>query len=149
MDTSRRSGNRRLAVERHTARDAIGSLVGRAPVSVAEKLTLRSVAAVLSAEDIGAALVLRDDGSLGIVSERDVARALAEDADPDVVWSADVMTEEVVTARHDELVIDVAMRLLDDRVRHVAVVEGERIIGIVSSRDVFRVLADDAIAGAG
>jgi CBS domain-containing protein len=134
-------------VERHTAHDPIGTLVRRAPVTIAEKLTLRSVAAVLSAEDIGAALVERDDGSPGIVSERDVARALAEDADPDVVWSADIMTEEVVTARSDELVIDVALRLLDERVRHVVVVEGASVVGIVSSRDVFRVLAEDAVVG--
>jgi CBS domain-containing protein len=136
-------------VERRSARDAIGSLVRRAPVSIDEKLTLRSVAAVLSAEDIGAALVEGDDGSLGIVSERDVARALAEDADPDVVWSADIMTEEVVTARSGELIMDVAMRLLHARVRHVVVVEDERVVGIVSSRDVFQVLAEDAVAAGG
>jgi CBS domain-containing protein len=126
-------------------RDPIGSLVRGAPVAVDEKLTLRSVAAVLSAEDIGAALVQRDDGSVGIVSERDVARALAEDADPDVVWSADVMTEALVTARRTEPIISVALRLVDEDVRHVAVVEEERMVGVVSSRDVFRVLAEDLL----
>ena len=74
------------------ARDPIRDLVRGAPVSIDEKLTLRSVAAVLSEEDIGAALVERADGSLGIVSERDIARALSDDADPDTVWSGDVMT---------------------------------------------------------
>jgi CBS domain-containing protein len=127
------------------ARDPIRDLVRGTPVSISEKLTLRSLAAVLSAIDIGVALVERDDGSVGIVSERDVTRALAEDADPDVVWSADIMTEDLVTAHPTELVMGVAMRLIDEGIRHVAVVDNETVVGIVSSRDVFRVLAEDLL----
>ncbi len=127
------------------ARDPIGDLVHGTPVSLDEKLTLRSVAAVLSEEDIGAALVERADGSLGIVSERDVARALADDADPDTVWSADIMTEDLVTARANEPVMSVALRLIDEGIRHVAVVENESVVGMVSSRDVFRVLAEELL----
>jgi CBS domain-containing protein len=41
------------------------------------------------------------------------------------------------------------MRLLHERVRHVVVVEDERVVGIVSSRDVFQVLAEDAMAAGG
>jgi CBS domain-containing protein len=128
-----------------SARDPIGTLVRGRPVSVDEKLTLRSVAAVLGAEDIGAALVERDDGSLGIVSERDVTRALADDADPDVVWSADIMTEELVTARATETVMGVALRLIDQGIRHIAVLDDDNVLGIVSSRDVFRILAGDLL----
>ena len=127
------------------ARDPIRDLVRGAPVSIDEKLTLRSVAAVLSEEDIGAALVERADGSVGIVSERDVARALSDDADPDIVWSGDIMTDELVTARANEPVMSVALRLMDERIRHVVVVEDEQVVGIVSSRDVFRVLAEDLL----
>jgi CBS domain-containing protein len=65
-------------------RDPIGDRVRGAPVSIDEKVTLRSVAAVLSEDDIGAALVERADGLLGIVSERDVTRALADDTDRDI-----------------------------------------------------------------
>lgn len=100
---------------------------------------------MLTTEDIGVALVERVDGSMGIISERDVTRALAEDADPDVVWSADVMTEDLVTTREDEPVMSVALRLIDESIRHVAVVDHEHIVGIVSSRDVFAVLAEDLL----
>jgi CBS domain-containing protein len=129
-----------------SARDPIGTLVRGRPVSVDEKLTLRSVAAVLGAEDIGAALVERDDGSIGIVSERDVTRALADNADPDVVWSADIMSDELVTARASEPIMGVALRLIEEGIRHVAVVDDDNnVTGIVSSRDVFRVLAADLL----
>lgn len=127
------------------ARAPILALVRSGPVSIDEKLTLRSVAAVLSEEDIGAALVERADGSLGIVSERDVTRALAEDADPDVVWSADISTEDLVTARVNEPVMAVALRLIDEGIRHVVVMDDESVVGVVSSRDVFRILAEDLL----
>ena len=106
---------------------------------------MRSVAAVLSEEDIGAALVERADGSVGIVSERDVARALSDDADPDIVWSGDIMTDELVTARWNEPVMSVALRLMDERIRHVVVVEDEPRRGdrVVARR--VRVLAEDLL----
>ncbi len=111
-------------------------------VAVDEKLTLRSVAAVLAEMDIGVVVVARPDGSAAIVSERDVVRALAQGAEPDEVWAADVMTESVVIADPDESVIDVAARMGDERVRHVAVVDKGAIVGVVSARDVLDVLVE-------
>jgi CBS domain-containing protein len=126
-------------------RDSIGQLVTRDPVTVDEKLTLRSIAAVLHGSDIGAALVRRENRSTGIVSERDVVRALAEDADPDTVWSADVMTEELVTMHETEPILRVAFRMIDEGIRHIAVTRDGDLVGVVSSRDVFAVLAEDAL----
>lgn len=126
-------------------RDSIGQLVNREPVMVDEKLTLRSIAAVLSAADIGAALVHREDHEMGIVSERDVVRALADNADPDTVWSADVMTEDLVTVDHQEAILAVAFKMIDGRIRHLAITREDAIVGMVSSRDVFAVLAVDTL----
>jgi CBS domain-containing protein len=126
-------------------RDAIGGLINGEPVTINEKVTLRSVAAVLSAADIGAALVHHGDRPVGIVSERDVVRALAENADPDTVWSADVMTEELVTANAGESTLRVAFRMIDEGIRHLAITSDGAVIGVVSSRDVFAVLAEDAL----
>ena len=128
-----------------SARDPIRKLVVDRPVVVAEKLTLRAVAAVLAAADIGAALVEREDGSVGIVSERDVIRALADEADPETIWSADVMTQELVTAQADESILRVAMRMIDEGIRHIGVVDDE-IIAVISARDVTAVLANDVLA---
>ena len=76
-----------LVLDEGTSRpsDPIGNLVAGDPVSVSEKLTLRSIAAVLAADEIGAVLVHGDREAMGIVSERDLARALAGDADPDAI----------------------------------------------------------------
>lgn len=128
-----------------TPRDPVGGLVAGGPVTIDEKLSLSSAAAVLSAADIGAALVHRDDTPVGIVSERDLVRALADEADPESVWSADVMTTELVTVDADEEILRVAFRMIDEGIRHLAVTRGGGVIGVVSSRDVFAVLAEDVL----
>lgn len=127
------------------ARSPVRTLVAEEPVTVSEKLTLRGLAAVLAADDIGTTFVRRGDGSPGIVSERDVIRALANGADPDEVWAADVMTEELVTALADERILDVAIRLVAEDIRHAAVLDEDRVIGVVSARDLFRVVTDELL----
>lgn len=127
------------------ARSPVRSLMAEDPVTVAEQLTLRSLAAVLAGDRIGAVCVRRADGSPGIVSERDVVRALADGADPDDVWAADVMTEDLVTASPDERIVDVALRLVAEDIRHAVVVDDDRVVGMVSARDLFRVVTDDLL----
>ena len=100
---------------------------------------------VLAASDVGAALVRCTDGRVGIVSERDVTRAIAQDADPDTIWSADIMTEELVTADSSEAILRVAVRLLHEGIRHIAITQGTEIVAVVSAREVFAVLTEDTI----
>ena len=125
--------------------EPIGELATSPPISINEKLTLREVAAALAAADIGAAVVVHDDDTLSIVSERDVARSLADDADPDTVWSADVASDRLVTAELNEPILRVAHRMADEGVRHLLVVEHGRVAGVVSARDVFRVFVEEAL----
>jgi signal-transduction protein with cAMP-binding, CBS, and nucleotidyltransferase domain len=137
--------------EERTSRptDPVANLLTGEPVSVNEKLTLRSIAAVLAADEIGAVLVHGEGEPHGIVSERDVARALAADVDPDEVWSADVMTEPVRSVDARTPILAVAVHMVADDIRHLAVTEKGQVIGVVSSRDVFRVLTVDALEARG
>lgn len=120
----------------------LGPLVTDAPVSVDEKVTLRSLAGTLAELVMGCALVRRGDDWVGIISERDVLNALARDADPDEVWAADVMTEEIVTADAGETVLDAARKMVEKDVRHLAVVDDGKVIGMVSMRDLLERLSD-------
>jgi CBS domain-containing protein len=115
----------------------VGPLVADAPVSVDEKMTLRSLAGILSELAMGCALVRRGDDWVGIVSERDVLAALSGDADPDAVWAADVMSEEIVTVDAGDRVLDAARRMVEKDVRHLVVVDDGRVVGMVSMRDLF------------
>jgi CBS domain-containing protein len=113
----------------------LGPLVADAPVSVDEKMTLRSLAATLSQLAMGCAVVRRGDDCVGIASERDVLAALSGDADPDEVWAADAMTEEIVTVEAGDRVVDAARKMVDKDVSHLVVDDGGGIVGMVSMRD--------------
>lgn len=127
-------------------RTPVRDVMSRGAISVDEKLTLRSLAAVLAELDIGVALIARSDGSAGVVSERDVVHALADGADPDEVWAADVMMDDLVLAEPEDTIVDVADLMVAEAVRHVSVVDRGAIVGVVSARDVLPVLADYARA---
>ena len=107
----------------------VADVMSRGAISVDEKLTLRSLAAVLAQLDIGVAIVTRPDRSVGVVSERDIVHALADGADPDEVWTADVASDDIVFAEPDD-----------------TIVERGAIIGVVSSRDILPALTDYARA---
>src|SRR5690606_7232638 len=86
------AGRRGVAMSEPTAADVMGT----PPAVVHPELCLRDVARCLEEADVGAAIVTRDDRVEGVISERDVVRALAGGADPDLIWAADVMTPEPI-----------------------------------------------------
>ena len=113
---------------------------GTSVVTVRTDVTLAGVVALLTEHRIGAAVV-SDDGTriAGIVSERDVVRALAHGGagvlDTPV---AAVMTTDVVTCRPDTTIADLMATMTDRRMRHVPVeIDGE-LAGIVSIGDVVK-----------
>jgi CBS domain-containing protein len=119
----------------------VQSLVARPVVYVHPNDSLRAVSTTLVEESIGAALVRGPHGAIGLVSERDVTRALAEGADPDRTTAEDVMSDELVTvAPHDDL-LDAVHRMLDAEVRHLPVMEHGVVAGVVSARDALEALA--------
>ena len=110
---------------------------GRAVATVQPHATVRDVVAVLAARHIGAIVVADIEGEMhGIVSERDVVRALAahgcEALDDSV---SGIMTKDVVTAAENDDILDVVSRMSRGRFRHMPVVVDGRITGIISTGD--------------
>jgi CBS domain-containing protein len=126
--------------------DPAEKLAHRQPVHVWPDTPLRSVAELLAREEIGAVLVYGDNGMVGVVSERDIVRAVAEGSDLDVDRAADAMTYDVARAAPDTSVRELAALMLEGEIRHLPVVEDDQTIGIVSMRDVLAVLAADDAA---
>ena len=113
---------------------------GDAVTTVPSTTTVGDVVTVLAEHRIGA-LVVSDDGSgvVGIVSERDVVRALAEHGDDLLSHEvASIMTCDVVTCELTTTVDELAHWMTDRRIRHVPVVVGGRLAGIVSIGDVVK-----------
>lgn len=106
--------------------------------------TIAEVARLLAARRIGAVVVTTDLGHLlGILSERDIVRALAEHgaAALDMRASA-VMTREVITATPQTSVAEAMAAMSGGRFRHLPVVEGGRLAGLVSIGDVVKARMD-------
>jgi predicted transcriptional regulator len=126
----------------------VQGLVARPVVYVHVNDTLRHLATTLVEESIGAALVRGPHGAMGLVSERDVTRALAEDADPDTTTVEDIMSDELVIVAPNDDLYDAVHRMLDAEVRHLPVVEDGVPTGMVSARDALQALVSDHDASA-
>ena len=97
--------------------------------------TLLDAAGQMNCYQIGALPVYEERRLIGIVTERDLTAALAEGADPATTRVADYMTEQPVTvAPNDDLEV-AAQRMAEIGVRHLPVVEGNRLVGVLSMRD--------------
>jgi CBS domain-containing protein len=123
-----------------TPDDPVRSIMVCPVIEVGEQSTLRQVTEQVSGAGVGAVLVVRAGTAAGILSERDVVRALAEGVDPNEVWAADVMTEPVMWVTPDDAISSVVELMELGGVRHVPVREGGRAVGMVSVRDVLDVL---------
>jgi CBS domain-containing protein len=103
--------------------------------------SLRSAAERMWRQQTGS-LVVTDSGNLiGIITERDLLRAVALGADPDKSSVDDVMTVEVFTVVPDTPLQDAAREMAARWIRHLPVVEGGQLLGVVSMRDVTGVFA--------
>ena len=104
-------------------------------VRVGPASSLSEVAAALSAADIGAVAVGTVDNVTGIVSERDVVRALAARRDPATIRARDLAHTTLVRCDVQSSVAEVAQEMMEHYVRHVVVEDEGRVVGIVSARD--------------
>lgn len=105
--------------------------------------TLRGVSTVLADNLVGALVVGYPEEVLGIVSERDVVRGVADGMDVDDDRVRDVMSEPVETIDVDAPVQEAATKMLRDEIRHLVVTERGLAVGIVSMRDVLAAVLEE------
>ena len=116
------------------------SLKGSHVITIEPQATLDAAVAILAKNRIGALVVLgADQRVIGILSERDIVRALAElGASALTTPLAQVMTRKVVTCSEAETVGGVMERMTTGKFRHVPVLQQDRLVGIVSIGDVVK-----------
>jgi CBS domain-containing protein len=122
--------------------EPIQDLVRPGVASVPPEATLRGVAVVLTEEVVALLAGSGPEGMLGVISERDIAAALADGADPDEVWASDVMTDQPLCVDQDDSVLFAANRMIDAGVRHLPILASGEVIGMVSIRDVLNPLTE-------
>ena len=113
------------------------------PRVVAADAPLREVAEALTRSGVRSVLVVEGDRLLGCASAESVVAALARGADPGALSARELATAEVTTIGADEPV-DEALRLMGERdLDRLAVVEGERLLGVLPRDGLVRRLAED------
>jgi CBS domain-containing protein len=102
---------------------------------------LQTVAQKMAAEQVGALALVDDSRIAGIISERDVTRAVADGADPGIVTASQYASTQLETATLNDDTHSIARLMLEADVRHLPVVDNRQLIGMVSMRDLLAVEA--------
>jgi CBS domain-containing protein len=112
-------------------------------LTVAPDIPLQEVAKRMVSRDVGAALVTDGERLVGIVTERDVLRAVARGLQEKTLVR-DFMTSDPETMDPDESTQHAAVLMIHGGFRHLPIMEGEEVIGVLSIRDLVRVVLEDS-----
>jgi CBS domain-containing protein len=113
-------------------------------ITAATDDSLQQTAARLEDKDISALVILDGDRLAGIISERDIVRAVADRRDLTEGTIGEYMTREPTTVSLDTPLAEVARTMLAMGVRHLPVVVAGEVIGMVSARDLLEERATTA-----
>jgi CBS domain-containing protein len=114
-------------------------------ISVSPDGTVLAALKVLADHNIGALLVMEKDRLVGVLSERDCVRKVElRGRTASGTQVRDIMTTKVVSVRPDQSVEDCRKTMGDARIRHLPIVDGDRVIGVLSSKDILdEIIAED------
>jgi CBS domain-containing protein len=118
----------------HMSRDLLTVSPGEPLHEVAQRMVDR---------DVGAVLVMEGSELVGILTERDVLRAVAAGIQDDTIV-ADWMTRDPDTMAPDDTTQHAAVLMIHGGFRHMPLVEGSEVVGMLSIRDLMRVVLDNA-----
>lgn len=120
----------------------VGEVMSTTLLSVDATETLTDAAAKMDARGVGAVLVMNGERLSGILTERDVLRAVATGGVEGTKVGA-WMTHDPDTIGPDERPGHAAAIMLHGGFRHLPVLDGDRAVGIISIRDLMRLVIDD------
>jgi len=117
---------------------------GGAIFSISPEARVYEALKLMAEREIGALLVIGDGRLAGIVSERDYARkVMLQGKSSHEIAVREIMTSKVVTVRPAQSAEECMALMTDRRIRHLPVVEGERIIGVLSIGDLVKAVIED------
>ncbi|MHB8341560.1 MAG: CBS domain-containing protein [Mycobacteriales bacterium] len=119
----------------------VSDVMTTASISESPSETLKAAAARMWSQQTGSLLVMDGDELLGIVTERDVMKAVARGLDLEKTPVSAIMTKNVLTIGPATPLHEAARHMAARWIRHLPVVDGGKVVGMVSQRDLVGVFA--------
>ena len=117
---------------------------GARVVTIHPEQSVREVLALFIQHNIGALVVVDAAGAVvGIISERDIARALPQVADLLTQPVSAVMTHKVIVASPQDDVVSVMRTMTEKRFRHLPILDGGKLAGLISIGDIIKIQLDE------
>lgn len=136
MPSSTQHLERKLAAEQQGFAPPLRSLVRRAPVVCAEAVSVDGVARLMHEQGVGSVVVVdQRTQPVGIFTKHDLVRVIADDLRSVPVSTA--MNRNLIALPAHALAYEAALAMVENNVRHVLVTEDEKLVGVISERDLF------------
>ncbi|MBC8498842.1 CBS domain-containing protein [Candidatus Bathyarchaeota archaeon] len=88
---------------------------------------------------IGSVIVTNNGRAVGIITERNILERIVEPRlDPATIWAKDIMSSPLVTVDPNDTVDEAAKIMAQKRIKKLPVVEGDKVVGVVSTSDIVR-----------
>ncbi len=102
--------------------------------------TIKDAAKIMTQHRVGSLLVVDGIKLIGIITELDIIwKVVAGDLDPKITLVRDVMSKEVVTIKADQTLEDASQIMVENNIKKLPVLEGDKLVGIVTATDLISV----------
>jgi len=118
--------------------DKISQIMSKPVRTVKPDDKLSAAVAVMDKNSIGSVVVLDGETAIGIITEGDVVEQVSKGAQVLLEPAKQVMSKPLITGRPDMTVQDAVSLMLEKRIRQLPIVEGSKLVGIVTDRDLMR-----------
>ena len=119
----------------------VAEIMTDAAVTDSTTATLRSAAETMWRQQTGSLVIVAGSTIVGIVTERDILKAIARGAQPDAESITSVMSTELITVTSDTSVREAARLMAQNWIRHLPIMSEGKLVGVLSQRDVTGVFA--------
>jgi CBS domain-containing protein len=120
------------------AEDKIGQIMSKPVLTVKLDERLSAAVAVMHNNSIGSVVVLDGETAIGIITESDVVEQISKGPQVLLEPVKQVMSEPLITGAPDMTVQDAVSLMLEKRIRQLPILEGSKLVGIVTDRDLMR-----------
>ena len=112
--------------------DPVSSVMTKGVLYIASNKSLKEAADIMADFDIGSLVVVEDEKPVGIVTTKDIIKAISQDKDIAKVIVKDIMQSPVITISAYEPISSALIKMKEQKINHLLVIDGERIIGMIN-----------------